>query len=149
MSHIVHDMIARGEARVVDLPVDLPIEAPVRHQVEADRNFGLPTALYGATVAGYLGFLVIVGSAFANPVLAIPMAIFVLFIVAGFGVPALWTRLAGNTSEPQTLGEFEARGVMTATGRLAARDASIQVLILPVLLVVWGLAVAIIAAVVA
>jgi hypothetical protein len=143
MSHIVHDLLACGDARIVAQP-----EAPVRHQVEADRNFGLPTALYGATVAGYLGFLAVVGSAFANPVLAIPMAIFVVFIVAGFGVPALWTRLAGNTSEPQTLGEFEAKGIQTNTGRLAARDATIQVLILPVLLVVWGLAVAVIAALV-
>lgn len=145
MSHIVHDLIARGEARVVDLPAG----APVRHQVEADRNFGLPTALYGATVACYLGFLVIVGSAFANPVLAIPMAIIVLLIAAFFAVPAIWTRLAGNATEPQTMGEFETRGVMTNTGRLAPRDATIQVLILPVLLVVWGLAVAVIAAVVA
>jgi hypothetical protein len=145
MSHIVHDLLARGDARIVDLPV----EAPVRHQVEGDRNFGLPTALYGATVAGYLGFLLVVGSAFANPVLAIPMAIFVVFIVAGFGVPAIWTRLAGNTSEPQTMGEFEARGIMTNTGRLTARDATIQVLILPVLLVIWGLAIAVIAAIVA
>lgn len=143
MSHIVHDLIASGDARIVAQP------ATVRHQVEADRNFGLPTTFYGATVGCYLGFLVIVGSAFANPVLAIPMAIFVLFIVAGFGIPAVWTRLAGNTSEPQTLGEFEARGIMTETGRLAARDATIQVLILPVLLVVWGLAVAVIAALVA
>jgi hypothetical protein len=145
MSHIVHDLIARGDARVVELPE----AAPVRHQVDVDRNFGLPTALYGATVAGYLGFLVIVGSAFANPVLAIPMAIFVLFIIAGFGIPAIWTRLAGNASAPQTLGEFETRGIMTNTGRLAPRDAAIQVLILPVLLVIWGLAVAVIAAVVA
>ena len=143
MSHIVHDLIASGDACIVAQP------AAVRHQVEADRNFGLPTTFYGATVGCYLGFLVIVGSAFANPALAIPMAIFVLFIVAGFGIPAVWTRLAGNTSEPQTLGEFEARGIMTETGRLAARDATIQVLILPVLLVVWGLAVAVIAALVA
>jgi len=144
MSHIVHDLIARGDARIVDQPE----AAPVRHQIETDRNFGLPTALYGATVAGYLGFLLVVGSAFANPVLAIPLAIFVVFIIAGFGVPALWTRLAGNTSAPQTLGEFEAKGIQTHTGRLAAKDASIQVLILPVLLVVWGLAVAVIAALV-
>ena len=143
MSHIVHDLLATGDARIVAAP-----EAAPRHQVEADRNFGLPTVLYGATVAGYLGFLLVVGSAFANPVLAIPMAIFVVFIVAGFGVPALWTRLAGNTSAPQTLGEFEAKGIQTATGRLAAKDASIQMLILPVLLVCWGLAVAVIAAVV-
>ena len=145
MSHMLHDHLARGEARLVNQPGD----ALPRHQVEADRNFGLPTALYGATIACYLGFLVVVGSAFANPVLAIPMAIIVLLIAAAFGVPAMWTRLKDNTSGPQTLGEFETRGVMTHTGRLAPKDATIQVLILPVLLVVWGLSVAVIAAIVA
>ncbi|MFO6445549.1 hypothetical protein ACLBKU_00250 [Erythrobacter sp. NE805] len=145
MSHIVHDRIAAGGARIVAQPA---AAAPVRHQVESDRNFGLPKALYGATVACYLGFLAVVGTAFASPTLAIPMAIFVFFIVAGFGVPAIWTRLAGNTSEPATLGEFGLKGIMTATGRLTARDATIQMLILPVLLVGWGLTVAVIAAVV-
>jgi ABC-type dipeptide/oligopeptide/nickel transport system permease component len=145
MSHIVHDLIARGDARIVESPAD----APVRHQVEADRNFGLPTALYGATIACYLGFLLIVGTAFATPVLAIPMAVIVLLIVAIFGVPAIWTRLKGNTSEPETLGEFETRGIMTNTGRLSAGEASAQVLVLPVLLVCWGLAIAVIAAIVA
>ena len=144
MSHIVHDLIARGEARVVEQPA-----AKVRHQVEVDRSFGLPTTLYGATIACYLGFLVIVGTAFANPVLAIPLAIIVLLIVAAFGVPAIWTRLRGNPSAPQTLGEFETRGIMTNTGRLSARDATMQVLVLPVLLVMWGIAVAVIAAIVA
>jgi predicted permease len=143
MSHIIHDLIASGDARVVEQP------AHVRHQVEADRNFGLPTALYGATIACYLGFLVIVGSAFANPVLVIPMAVIVLLIAAGFGVPAIWTRLKGNASTPETLGEFETRGIMTNTGRLSAGEATAQVLILPVLLVAWGLAVAVIAAIVA
>ena len=143
MSHIVHDLIASGDARVVEQPTH------VRHQVEADRNFGLPTALYGATIACYLAFLVIVGSAFANPVLVIPMAVIVVLIVAGFGVPAIWTRLKGNPSTPETLGEFETRGIMTNTGRLSAGEATAQVLILPVLLVAWGLAVAVIAAIVA
>ncbi|MFN4020528.1 MAG: hypothetical protein ACK4IC_08420 [Erythrobacter sp.] len=145
MSHIVHDLIARGDARIVGSPA----AAPVRHQVEADRNFGLPSALYGVTIACYLGFLVIVGTAFANPVLAIPLAVIVLLIAAAFGVPAIWTRLRDNASEPETLGEFETRGIMTNTGRLTARDASTQMLILPVLLVLWGLAVAVIAAIVA
>lgn len=142
MSHIIHDLIASGDARIVEQPTR------VRHQVDVDRNFGLPTAYYGATVACYLGFLAITGMAFANPELGIPMGIFAVFIVAGFGVPMLWTRLTGNTTQPQTLGEFETRGIMTHTGPLAARDATIQMLILPVLLVVWGLAMALIAAVV-
>ncbi len=76
------------------------------------------------------------------------MAICAVFIVAGFGVPAVWTRLAGNTGAPQTMGEFALKGIMTHTGRLAPQDATIQMLILPVLLVVWGLVVAVIAAVV-
>jgi ABC-type dipeptide/oligopeptide/nickel transport system permease subunit len=144
MSHSIHDLIARGDARIVEHPA----ATQVRHQIEADRNFGLPTTLYGATIACYLGFLVIVGSAFANPVLAIPLAIIVLLVVAAFGVPAIWTRLKDNPSEPQTLGEFETRGIMTNTGRLSARDATTQVLVLPVLLVVWGIAIAVIAAIV-
>ena len=148
MSHNIHDLIARGEARVVQLPEAPAATAMLRHQVETDRNFGLPKALYAATVACYLGFLAVVGTAFASPHMAIPLAICVVFIVAGFGVPAVWTRLAGNTSAPQTMGEFGLKGIMTHTGRLAPRDAAIQVLILPVLLVVWGLAMAVIAAIV-
>lgn len=145
MSHIIQDVIARGDARIVELP-----QAPaVRHQVESDRNFGLPTALYGVTVGCYLAFLAITGVAFANPGLALPMTIFALFIVAGFGVPTLWVRLKGNVSEPASLGEFRAKGIMTATGPLKARDALIQMLILPVLLVLWGMAAVIIAAIVA
>lgn len=144
MSNIVHDLVARGEARVVEQPA----APPVRQWHQVDRTFGLPPALYAATVGCYLGFLVIAGTAFAHAEMAIPMAIFVLFIIAGFGVPALWTRLKGNGSAPQTLGAFARDGVMTHTGRLAPRDATIQMLILPVLLVVWGLAVAVIAALV-
>ncbi len=145
MSHIVHDLIARGDASVVDQPA----VASLRHQVEGDRNFGLPTALYGATIACYVAFVVIVGTAFANPVLVIPAAIIMVLIAAAFGVPAVWVRLRDNRSAPQGMGEFEAHGIMTNTGRLAPRDATIQVLILPVLMVVWGLAVAVIAAIVA
>lgn len=145
MSHMLHDHLVRGEARLVGQPG----EVTPRHQVEKDRNFGLPPLLHGASIACYLGFLAITAMAFANPELGIPMAIFVVFIAAGFGVPAVWTRLKGNTSEPQTLGEFQRDGVMTHTGRLAPRDATVQVLILPVLLVVWGLSVAVIAAIVA
>lgn len=121
----------------------------MRERQEIDRNFGLPTALYGVTVGCYLGFLAIVGTVFANPVLALPVAIMAFLVIAAFAVPAVWTRLADNRSKPATQGEFEARGIMTNTGRLSARDATIQVLILPVLLVVWGLAVAVIAATVA
>ena len=143
MSKLVQDQIALGKARIVDAPA---VEA--KTPLEIDRSFGLPKELYIGTVAGYLGFLAITGAAFMNPVLAIPMVIFALFIVAGFGVPAIWTRMKGNDSKPLTMGQFEQDGILTLTGRLAPRDAAIQVLILPVLIVLWACAVVVIAALV-
>jgi hypothetical protein len=143
MSNIVHQYLVRGQAQIVDQPAVQQGDIP-----EVDRSFGLPAALYGATVGCYLGFLLIIGSALASPGMAIPMAIFVVFILAGFGVPALWTRMRGNTGIAPTLGEFRLRGIMTHTGRLAPRDATVQMLILPVILVTWVLAVAVIAALV-
>ena len=74
----------------------------------------------------------------STPGLIIPMGIFAVFIVAGFGVPAAWTRLRDNKSKPLTLGKFNQDGIMTHTGRLAPRDAAIQMLILPVLIVLWA-----------
>ena len=143
MSQLVQDKIATGQARLVEAPSSAP-----RHQVEVDQNFEMPPVLFGATVAGYLGFLAIMLVTFAAPALAIPMVIFALAIVAGFGVPTIWTRLADNKSKPLSYGQFQNEGVMTNTGRCAPRDAATQMLILPVLIVCWGLAVAIIVAVV-
>ncbi|MEE4337207.1 hypothetical protein [Erythrobacter sp.] len=147
MSKQVQDIIARGEARIVDAPAIAPAATPAVNP-ERDRSFGLPAALYGGTVACYLGFIGITAMAFGNPGLAIPMTIFALFIVAGFGVPAIFTRLKGNDSKPLTLGQFESFGIVTHTGKLAPRDAAVQVLLLPVLVLFWGLTAAIIAALV-
>lgn len=114
-----------------------------------DRTFGLPKALYVATVGLYLGFIGLLGTAFANPEMAIPVAIFGLFIVAGFGVPAIWTRLAPETaSKPLGWDRFMKEGIMTAYGRTKGRDAIVQVLILPTLIFVWGVIVVTIAALV-
>ena len=147
MSKQVQDHIARGEARIVDAPVQAR-DGKVRPQVESDRNFEMPTAFYGATAGLYLAFIAIMFAGLTTPGLIIPMAIFAVFIVAGFGVPAIWVRLRDNDSNPMTLGQFAHKGIMTNTGRLAPRDAAIQMLILPVLIVLWGIAAVTIAAIV-
>lgn len=146
MSEQIREKIASGKARLVVPPSEL--RAP-RHQVDVDRNFELPNVLFAATVGLYLGFLGVMLAAFATPGLAIPMVIFAGFIIAGFGVPAIWTWLAGNKTGPLTYAQFRNDGIMTNTGRCAPRDAAIQMLILPVLIVVWGCAIAVIAALVA
>ena len=41
---------------------------------------------------------------------------------------------------------FQAEGIQTAFGRTSAREATVQVLILPVLIFLWGIAAVVIAA---
>ncbi|RIV89310.1 hypothetical protein [Aurantiacibacter zhengii] len=118
---------------------DIRIEAP-RVVPPTDRTFELPTGLYVATVALFLGFIGTLALGFGNPEMVIPFIIFAFFVVAGFGVPALWTRLAPATkSKPKTWARFRQEGIMTPYGRASARDATVQVLILPALIFAWGL----------
>jgi hypothetical protein len=77
-----------------------------------------------------------------NPELVIPLAICALFLFVAFGVNAKWVRMNPvNSSKPLGWGRFSLEGIMTNTGRVSARDASAQVLVLPLLIVFWGLAV--------
>ena len=115
------------------------VESPVKHH-EVDRTFELPKAIYGMTVALYLGFFAIMATGLPSAGLIIPMVIFTLLVLAGFGVPAIWTRLAPATkSKPMTYGKLRSRGIATLTGRLPAKDAAVQVLILPVVVFCWGI----------
>ena len=134
----------------------LVAEKAIVHDAEAlrlphtvDRNFELPAALYAGTAAGYFGFLGLMTVAFGNPGLIIPMAIFVVFIAMLFGVAAMWMRM--KPEHPQRLtawSRFRRQGIMTAYGHSTAGAATVQVLILPALILLWGLAVTVIAAVV-
>jgi hypothetical protein len=114
---------------------------------ETDRTFELPTGLYVATVTLYLGFLGLMAATFLDRGLAIPMVIFVFFVLAAFGTPMMWARMNPPTkAAAMTFATFKNRGIMTATGRLGAGSAAVQVLVLPVLILCWGLAIAVIAA---
>ena len=77
----------------------------------------------------------------------LPIAIIAVLIAAGFGVPALWTRMQPDSAgRALTWGEFRQRGIVTHTGRMTAGDATVQVLVLPTLILLWAGAVATIAA---
>ena len=117
---------------------------------DVDRTFEMPTALYGATVVLYLGFIAVLGAGLATPGLALPMAIFAIFIIGLFVAPALWLGL-GRKPEVRAMsyGDLMRRGIMTHTGLLKGRDAAIQMMILPVLIMVWAMTVLVIAGVVA
>jgi hypothetical protein len=118
-------------------------------EVKVERSFDLPVVLHGATVGLYFAFLAVMAFAFQDRGLIIPMAIFVIYIVMAFGVPAMWVRMKpDHASQPQSWSNFSRFGVHTHTGKMTATDATGQVLILPVLILGWGVAIAVIAAVV-
>ncbi|EDL49012.1 hypothetical protein [Erythrobacter sp. SD-21] len=137
--HLTRELVAE-QAAIVAAPKP-------RHEV--DRTFELPKGLYAATVALYLGFLAVMATGLSSPGLIIPMAIFTLFVVAGFGVPAIWARLEpAPRSRPMSFARLRRDGIVTLTGRLTARDASVQMLILPVIIFCWGVTTVTIAALV-
>lgn len=116
-------------------------------EVKVERSFDLPPVLHGLTVGLYLAFLAVMAFAFQDRGLIIPMAIFVMYIVMAFGVPAMWVRMQpDHSSKPLRWADFSRSGINTYTGNMSARDATSQVLILPVLILGWGLAIAVIAA---
>ena len=119
--------------------------APV--QTRVDRNFGLPTGLFVATAGLYLVFLATLTALFGNAELIIPMTVMMGFIVIAFGLAGQWaTMKPDNDTSPLSWGQFANRGIQTLSGPLTASEASIQVLMLPVLIVFWGLCIAVIVA---
>jgi hypothetical protein len=106
----------------------------------ADRSFEVPTRLYVATVGAYLTFLAILAIGLRSRGLMIPMAIFTVYIMMAFGLPTIWTKMnPKHRSRAMSWGQFSLHGIETATGPVTARDASVQILILPAMILIWGL----------
>jgi hypothetical protein len=124
-------------------------EGALHAPTKVDRSFELPAALFVGTAGCYLAFLAVMAVGFGNPHLILPMAIIVIFFAMAYAVPAMWMRMKPDHAQRLTSwGRFRRDGIMTAFGRSTAGAASIQVLILPVLILAWGFAVVTIAAVV-
>lgn len=137
-----------GKANVVAGPA-AAIIPDERGSTQVERTYELPSALYVVSASMFLAFLATMWFGFSSPGLIIPMAIFTIFIVGFYGLPAVWTSMKpDHRAKPMTMGVFARDGIMTNTGRLNAREATIQMLILPVLVVFWGFAVVTIAALV-
>lgn len=135
--------------QVAELAIVHP-EAALLPPLAVDRTFELPTSLFAGTVALYLGFMAIMAAGFGNPELVLPIAVIVLTIVAGFGLTRVWATMAPAESRraAKSWSRFQTDGIVTGSGRTGARDATVQVLILPVLIFLWGIATVTIAAIV-
>jgi hypothetical protein len=131
-----------------DLLASQQIVAPPGPRACTDRGFELPTAIYVAMAAMFLGFVSVLSFAFRNPEMAVPFGVFVVFIAAFFTVPGMWARMKPDESRTPALGwsRFMAEGITTATGHSSGREAAVLALLLPFLILCWAVAVAIIAA---
>ena len=124
-------------------------DLPVRRPMTVDRSFELPTGLYVAMAALFFGFVAVMAIGFGAPGMVVPTGIIVVFIACFFAVPAVMVRAHPESRRPaMTWVRFRREGIATHYGPASARDATIQVLILPVLIFLFGVAVAAIAALV-
>ena len=120
----------------------------VRQDIES-RNFDLPAGIRAAYFGMFIAYLGIMFVGFYEPQMIIPMVIFVFFTAAFYVVPALWTGLKpDNASKAMGMQQLLGEGIATHVGWCKGRDAVVQALILPVLILGWGIAAVSIAALV-
>lgn len=124
------------------------VEAPAERAC-TDQSFELPTGIYVAMAAMFTGFVGVLGFGFRGGHMVVAYGVIFAFIAAFFAVPSIFPRMAGTESnKPLSWSEFSHRGVSTATGHASAGEATVLVLLLPFLIVCFGIAVATIAAVI-
>ena len=115
-----------------------------------DHSFELPPRLYAAMAGLFLGFVTVLTLAFSGH-MRVTYGVIAAFMVAFFGVPAIFTRLGPDEQRrTRSLGwyQFLDNGVATATGRCSGGEATVLVLLLPFLIFGFGVAVATVAALV-
>ncbi len=139
--------IAREELARTHQLVPAPEARPnLRPGVET-RHFDLPVALHAGYFGLILAYLAVMFAGFRAPGMILPIAICVIFTAAFYVVPALWSGMKpGHDDRPLPLQALLAKGIRTHTGWCRGRDAVAQVLLLPILILAWGLVVVSIAA---
>jgi hypothetical protein len=140
MSVRIDPLLLAADAKLVPPPLQRACE---------DRTFGLPWALHAGYFGLFLAYLGVMAMGFPHPEMVLPMAIFILFTTAFYVVPMLWAVMQpDNPSRALSLGQLLARGIPVETGHSSGGAAIAQVLVLPVLIFFWGVAVVTIAALV-
>ena len=130
-------LFARGE--VVAAPGD---------RACMDQCFELPAGIYVAMISMFTGFIAVLGLAFRGGHMEVVVGVILAFIAAFFAIPTIFPAVAGDKSTKKALSwfEFRTRGIQTATGHSTAREATVLVLLLPFLILCFGIAVVSIAA---
>lgn len=123
------------------------IVAPPPERACTDQSFELPSGIYVAMAMMFLGFIGALGLAFHGGYMGLVYGVVTAFIAIFFAIPAMFPGLAGP-KKSLSWSSFRYRGIETATGRSSARETTILVLVLPFLILCFGIAVALISALV-
>lgn len=123
------------------------VSAPVERAC-TDQSFELPSGIYIAMASMFTGFVAVLGLAFRGGHMAVVVGVIFAFIAAFFAIPALFPSVGAPSGRSHAMSwdKFSARGIATATGHSSAREATILVLLLPFLILCFGIAVVTIAA---
>ena len=108
-----------------------------------DQSFELPGGIYASMAMMFTGFVGVLALAFRGGHMSVAYGVIFAFIAAYFAIPAIFQQKQGLSWSM-----FRYRGVQTATGRSSAAEATVLVLLLPFLILCFGIAVATIAALV-
>jgi hypothetical protein len=125
------------------------VVAPPSARACTDQCFELPSGIYVAMASMFTGFVAVLATAFRGGHMAVVYGAIFAFIAAFFAIPAAFANVGPKDARARALSwfEFSDRGMMTATGHSSAREAITLVLLLPFLILCFGIAVSVIAAV--
>ena len=126
------------------LASDEIVGAPSKRACD-DQSFELPTGIYVAMASMFAGFVTVLSFTFRSGHMAVVYGVIFAFIGAFFAVPAIFPAMERDGRAALNWSDFNHCGIATATGRASAREAVILVLILPFLILCFGIAVATIA----
>jgi hypothetical protein len=125
-----------------------PVAALVRRN-RVPRTFDLHPAIFYGLLGTFVTFQVIMGIAFMTRELVVVFGICFAYLAMYFAVPAWWARVVPHKEGPrQSWAEFMREGIETGSGHLTGSAALAQIFTVPVLLVGWAVAVAVISALV-
>lgn len=140
-------MTARQKSEVL-IARDEIVAPPTQRGCE-DQSFELPSRVYIAMATMLAGFIAVLALAFPGGHMGVAYGVIFAFLAAYFAIPAIFPGMKPDgRTKPLSWAMFHYKGIQTATGRASAKEATVLVLLLPFLVLCFGIAIATIAAVV-
>jgi hypothetical protein len=124
------------------------VAAPAQRACD-DQSFELPGGLYVAMATMFAGFIAVLALSFRSGHMAVAYGVIFAFLGAYFAIPAIFPQMKSEgRTRALSWAMFRYKGIQTATGRASASEATVLVLLLPFLVLCFGIAIATIAALV-